>query len=73
MKYYLPDKQFYALLISFLFMSAPCSLLAQNPFTGDRVPMLKHSGQDQLLNIDLPLGEIGTSTISLGGRDELRD
>ena len=36
-------------------------------------PVLKHYDQDHLLNIALPLGGIGTGTVSLGGRGELRD
>jgi len=36
-------------------------------------PTLKHYDQDHLLNIALPLGGIGTGTVSLGGRGELRD
>lgn len=36
-------------------------------------PILKHYDQDHLLNIALPLGGIGTGTVSLGGRGELRD
>ena len=36
-------------------------------------PLLKHYDQDHLLNIALPLGGIGTGTVSLGGRGELRD
>jgi uncharacterized protein (DUF608 family) len=35
--------------------------------------MLRVYAQDQLLNIALPLGGIGTGTVSLGGRGELRD
>jgi len=35
-------------------------------------PVLKHYDQDHLLNIALPLGGIGTGTVSLGGRGELR-
>jgi uncharacterized protein (DUF608 family) len=34
---------------------------------------LKAYDQDHLLNIALPLGGIGTGTVSLGGRGELRD
>ena len=36
-------------------------------------PILKHYDRDHLLNIALPLGGIGTGTVSLGGRGELRD
>jgi uncharacterized protein (DUF608 family) len=35
-------------------------------------PILKHYDQDHLLNIALPLCGIGTGTVSLGGRGELR-
>jgi len=36
-------------------------------------PVLKHYDKDHLLNVALPLGGIGTGTVSLGGRGELRD
>lgn len=36
-------------------------------------PILKHYDQNHLLNVALPLGGIGTGTVSLGGRGELRD
>ena len=36
-------------------------------------PVLKHYDQNHLLNIALPLGGIGTGTVALGGRGELRD
>ncbi|CAF3975253.1 unnamed protein product [Adineta steineri] len=36
-------------------------------------PILKHYDQEHLYNIALPLGGIGTGTVSLGGRGELRD
>jgi len=48
---------------------APLFLFAQN----HDWPILKHYDQDHLLNIALPLGGIGTGTVSLGGRGELRD
>jgi non-lysosomal glucosylceramidase len=36
-------------------------------------PILKHYDQDCLLRVAMPLGGIGTGTISLGGRGDLRD
>ncbi len=36
-------------------------------------PVLKHYDQDHLFQVALPLGGIGTGTVSLGGRGELRD
>ena len=36
-------------------------------------PVLRHYDQDHLVSIALPLGGIGTGTVSLGGRGELRD
>ncbi|UJR15607.1 hypothetical protein I4U23_002543 [Adineta vaga] len=48
-----------------------CSSLRQN--LCQSWPILKHYDQDHLYNIALPLGGIGTGTVSLGGRGELRD
>jgi non-lysosomal glucosylceramidase len=41
--------------------------------SNDDYPILKHYDSQHLLNIALPLGGIGTGTVSLGGRGELRD
>ncbi len=36
-------------------------------------PTFKHYDSEHLLNVALPIGGIGTGTVSLGGRGELRD
>jgi len=36
-------------------------------------PVLKRHDQDHIVRIALPLGGIGTGTVSLGGRGDLRD
>ena len=73
MNYFSRLCQLSCLLLFALLLSFPCSLQAQETFTGDRIPILKVYDQDHLLNIALPLGGIGTGTVSLGGRGELRD
>ncbi len=40
---------------------------------GESWPVLKRYDQDHLARIALPLGGIGTGTVSLGGRGDLRD
>jgi uncharacterized protein (DUF608 family) len=40
---------------------------------GTEWPVLKRYDQDHLARIALPLGGIGTGTVSLGGRGDLRD
>ncbi|MFC0182692.1 GH116 family glycosyl-hydrolase [Pseudarcicella hirudinis] len=58
-----------SLLCLQIFLFVSLDIFAQEaPF-----PVLKHYDKDHLLNVALPLGGIGTGTVSLGGRGELRD
>lgn len=55
-----------------LLLGANIHLPAQQ-LLSDRIPLLKTYDADHLLQVALPLGGIGTGTVSLGGRGELRD
>ena len=73
MKSFIRVKGVNTLLLLGLCLTISNKLKAQESFTGDSVLMLRNYDQDHLLNIALPLGGIGTGTVSLGGRGELRD
>ena len=60
----------YCILYSFFFFSLFVSAQEWDPAEW---PVLKHYDQDHLYQVALPLGGIGTGTVSLGGRGELRD
>jgi len=58
-------------LATLFFFSQQRPIVAQTE-TGN-YPILKHYDSAHLLNIALPIGGIGTGTVSLGGRGELKD
>jgi non-lysosomal glucosylceramidase len=57
------------LFAGILFVAFPAS--AQT--SGQNWPIIRHYDQQHLSQIALPLGGIGTGTVSLGGRGDLRD
>lgn len=61
-----------------MYVWACVSLLAATSFSAGEWkpktwPVLKHYDDNHLFEVALPLGGIGTGTVSLGGRGELRD
>ncbi len=62
------------LLLLFAFFFTHCKRENRNiTINSNDWPILKHYDQDHIDKVALPLGGIGTGTVSLGGRGDLRD
>ncbi len=62
----------YIAILSVIIISSPVHVKAQQ-LLSERISVLKKYDADHLLRVALPLGGIGTGTVSLGGRGELKD
>jgi hypothetical protein len=60
--------KFTAVVTLFLMACLPVGVIAQPELLSEQIPILKRYDADHLLRIALPLGGIGTGTVSLGGR-----
>ncbi len=60
-------------LILSCFLLITSTLFAQTELLSEKIVPLKSYDSEHLLRVALPIGGIGTGTVSLGGSGELRD